>query len=124
MPLYDTIGTGYAQSRPADARIVTGLCAALGLPRGATLLDVGAGTAKYARAMAERGFRVLAIEPSEVMRAQSVPHPQVEMIAASAENIPCGPGSAAGAFVVLALHHFADRRRALAEIARVVGPGP
>jgi SAM-dependent methyltransferase len=124
MPLYDIIGIGYAKSRPADYRIVSALCDALGLPPASTVLDVGAGTAKYARALADRGFSVLAIEPSGVMRSQSIPHPSVRMIAASAEEIPLAAGAADGAFVVLALHHFSDRKKALVEILRVIGQGP
>lgn len=124
MPLYDAIGTEYSQSRPADERIVRGLCNALQLPPGSTLLDVGAGTGKYARALADCGYRVLAIEPSTVMREQSVPHPAIKMIPASAEYIPLAAGEADGAYIVLALHHFDDRRRALREILRVIGRGP
>jgi ubiquinone/menaquinone biosynthesis C-methylase UbiE len=124
MFLYDTIGVGYAKSRPADDRIVNALISAIGLPAGSTLLDVGAGTGKYARALADRGYAVIAVEPSEIMRSQSIPHPQVHMIAAAAEHIPLADGSAHGAFVVLALHHFQDRAMALREMLRVVGDGP
>lgn len=122
--LYDSIGMGYAKSRAADYRIVGRLCDALALPSAATILDVGAGTAKYARALGDRGFNVLAIEPSEVMRAQGIPHPRVRLIGASAEDIPLATDSAHGAIVVLALHHFLDRKKALGEIIRVIGRGP
>lgn len=124
MPLYDTIGSGYAKSRPADQRIVRALCHALELSPETTVLDVGSGTGKYARALGDLGYNLLAIEPSEVMRRQSVSHPRVRMIPAFAEDIPLAEGSADGAFVVLALHHFSDRRKALGEILRIIGPGP
>lgn len=124
MPLYDTIGRGYATTRPADPRIVEALIRALVVPPGATLLDVGAGTGKYARALADRGFNLVAVEPSEVMRAQGAAHPQVRVVAASAEALPLPDDSADAAFVVLALHHFADRAKALREILRVIGRGP
>jgi SAM-dependent methyltransferase len=124
MPLYDNIGMGYANSRPADVRIVDALFTAIDLPATSTLLDVGAGTGKYARALADRGFRVIALEPSAVMRSQSTPHPRVQMIEAAAEKIPLPTGAADGAFIVLALHHFTDRSRAIAEILRVIGDGP
>lgn len=123
-PLYDSIGSGYAKTRLADPRIADAVVAALGLRPPATLLDVGAGTGKYARALADRGFDVVTVEPSEVMREQSVPHPRVRNVTASAEAIPLPANSADGAFVVLALHHFPDRSRALAEILRVIGRGP
>lgn len=124
MPLYDTIGKGYAKSRLPDHRIVRGLCDALSLQPPATLLDIGAGTAKYARALADEGFNVLAVEPSAVMRAQAVVHPRVQMIAAAAEEIPLPAGAADGGIIVLALHHFLDRRKACGEILRVIGNGP
>ena len=124
MPLYDTIGCEYAKSRPADERIVAALNEALALHAGATVLDVGAGTGKYARAMADRGFNVLAIEPSEVMRGQSMPHPRVHTISAAAEEIPLASGVADGAFIILALHHFTNRKEAFKEILRIIGRGP
>lgn len=62
MPLYDTIGAGYAKSRLADVRIVDALCEAIHLPPNSTVLDVGAGTGKYARALAERGVTRLSAD--------------------------------------------------------------
>jgi ubiquinone/menaquinone biosynthesis C-methylase UbiE len=124
MPLYDSIGRGYATTLPADPRIVEALIRALRMPAGATLLDVGAGTGKYARALADRGFDLIAIEPSAVMRAQGAAYPRVRVITASAEAIPLPDDSADAAFVVLALHHFGDRAKALREILRVIGRGP
>ncbi|TLD71064.1 class I SAM-dependent methyltransferase [Phragmitibacter flavus] len=124
MRLYDVIGKDYAKTRLADARIVGGLDEGLGLAHSSTILDVGAGTGKYSRALADLGFTVLALEPSEVMRGQSSLHPRVRMIAAAAEDIPLPSNSADGAIMVLALHHFSDRKKALAEILRVIGNGP
>ncbi len=124
MSLYNTIGKGYAASRPADARIVAALKDALALPSGATLLDVGAGTGKYARALADLGYSVIAVEPSAVMRAQGSSHTLVRWIEAKAESIPLPSGSAQGAFIVLALHHFQDRVAAFSEILRIIGAGP
>ncbi len=124
MPLYDAIGKDYAKTRQADRRIVHGLCEVLGLAPSSTILDVGAGTGKYSRALADLGFQVNAVEPSEVMRAQSLPHPRVKMIAAVAEEIPLPAASADGAVIVLALHHFSHREKALAEILRIIGRGP
>jgi ubiquinone/menaquinone biosynthesis C-methylase UbiE len=124
MPLYDTIGQGYAKTRPVDDRIVTALVAALALPAGATILDVGAGTGKYSQALADRGFSMIAVEPSEVMREQSLPHDGVRWVTAVAEGIPLPANSADGAFIVLALHHFSDRAQAFREITRVIEDGP
>ncbi len=124
MALYDSIGRGYAKTRGTDPRISGRLIELLKLPAGATVLDVGAGTGKYARALADHGFRVIALEPSEVMQSQALPHERVHFVPASAESMPLPDASADGAMVVLALHHFRDRSAAFAEIMRVVGRGP
>ena len=109
MTLYDTIGQGYARTRASDHRITDRLVGLLNLPSNATILDVGAGTGKYARAFADRGYSVIALEPSEVMQAQSEPHSGVSFIRATAESIPLPDDSVDGAIVVLAVHHFEGR---------------
>ncbi len=124
MILYNTIGHGYAKTRAPDHRITDRLVALLNLPSDATLLDVGAGTGKYARAFADRGYSVIALEPSEVMEAQSEPHSGVRFVRATAERIPLPDDSVDGAIVVLAVHHFKDRPAAFREIVRVAGDGP
>jgi ubiquinone/menaquinone biosynthesis C-methylase UbiE len=121
--IYNTIGHGYARTRAADARITNQLVALLNLPAQSTILDVGAGTGKYARALADRGYSVIALEPSETMQAQSPPHAGVQFVRAFAEDIPLSAASVNGAIVVLAAHHFDDRFAAFREIARVVGHG-
>jgi ubiquinone/menaquinone biosynthesis C-methylase UbiE len=124
MALYDSIGKGYAKTRGADPRIAGRLIELLDLPPDATVLDVGAGTGKYARALANHGFKVIALEPSEVMQSQATPHDSVRFVPACAENMPLPDASADGAIVVLALHHFRDRLKAFEEVLRVVGTGP
>jgi SAM-dependent methyltransferase len=124
MTIYNTIGHGYAKTRAPDPRITSQLIALLDLPAGSTILDVGAGTGKYSRALADRGYSMIALEPSEVMQAQGEPHPGVRTVQASAEHIPLPDASVNGAIVVLAAHHFADRPAAYREMVRVVGNGP
>lgn len=124
MTIYNQIGHGYAKTRLADDRITDRLVELLNLPAPATILDVGAGTGKYARALADRGFRLIALEPSEVMQAQGEPHEGVQWIEAFAEQIPLPDRSVDGVMVVLAVHHFEDRPAAFREMARVVGDGP
>jgi ubiquinone/menaquinone biosynthesis C-methylase UbiE len=124
MTIYNQIGHHYAKTRLADDRITSRLISLLNLPPHATVLDVGAGTGKYARALADRGFSVIALEPSDVMQAQATPHAGVRFIQASAESIPLPDHSVDGAIVVLAVHHFDNRAAAYREIARVVGKGP
>ena len=49
------------------------------------IADIGAGAGNYAAALADRGYRVMAVEPSAAMRAQAAPHDNVTWISGSAE---------------------------------------
>jgi ubiquinone/menaquinone biosynthesis C-methylase UbiE len=89
----------------------------LGLAPTAEVLDLGAGTGKLTRLLAERFGRVIAIEPDERMRALL----EVEAVAGTAERIPLPDASADAVFVGDAFHWF-DGPAALAEIARVLRP--
>ena len=120
MTLYNSIGQNYNLTRQADARIVERLINLLNLPKGSTIADVGAGTGNYSNVIAQRGYRVVAIEPSEVMRNQSQAHPHVSWLTAAAEQIPLPDNAVDGAIVMLALHHFSDIVRGISEINRIV----
>lgn len=124
MTIYNRIGHGYAKTRLADDRITNQLITLLDVPPHATILDVGAGTGKYSRALADRDFSMIALEPSEVMQAQGLLHQGVRWIQAGAERIPLPDHSVDGVIAVLAVHHFEDRPAAFREMARVAGDGP
>lgn len=66
------IGTRYASARFED--IHAGLVAHLPRP-GAAVIDIGAGSGRDAYALAKRGYRVTAIEPSKGMRDFALAHP-------------------------------------------------
>lgn len=119
MTLYNSIGQNYNATRKPDPRIVRRLLELLDLPAGSTIADVGAGTGNYSRAIADAGYEVVAIEPSEVMRNQARPHSRVSWLAGSAEQIPLGDRTVDGVIVMLALHHFSDLNRGLKEIDRI-----
>ncbi|NEU72757.1 hypothetical protein PI95_009300 [Hassallia byssoidea VB512170] len=74
-------------SRLPDLRIVNSLIDLLNLPKKSIIADIGAGTKGYSRAIAERGYSVYAVEPSSVMRSQSIEHAQVKYFAGYAEDI-------------------------------------
>ncbi len=131
MTLYDSIGKKYNQSRQADLRIIDRLIDLLDLPTGSLIADLGAGTGNYSNALAERGYRVIAIsrrecyaiEPSLVMQNQAIPHQNVSWLTACAEEIPLPDNSVNGAIAILSLHHFRDRLLAIKEIHRIIGDG-
>jgi ubiquinone/menaquinone biosynthesis C-methylase UbiE len=124
LALYDQIGRRYRATRAADPRIVDRLFDLLALPAGSVVCDVGAGSGNYTNALAERGYRMLAVEPSEVMRSQAVPRAEVTWLEGLAERLPLPDGCAHGVACTLAAHHFASLEEAAREMQRVCPEGP
>lgn len=124
MALYDVIGRDYTDHRAADRRIVDSLVRLLDLTPGALLADIGAGTGNYSNALAERGFAVIAVEPSSEMRGQAPAHDRVDWRAGVAEALPLADGAVDGLIVTLALHHFSSLPAAAREFRRVCPAGP
>lgn len=121
---YDIIGESYNKNRTADKRILKTIVDLLNLPAGKLIVDIGAGTGNYANALADSGFRLFAVEPSEIMRKQAIPNSNVTWIAGIAEYLPLKDSSTDGVIIVLAIHHFSDIRGAAKEAARVCRTGP
>ncbi|MDP9250673.1 MAG: methyltransferase domain-containing protein [Chloroflexota bacterium] len=99
----------------------------LELPEHPQVVDLGAGTGRAALAMAERGWRVTAVEPGhamlDVLRARaSDAGLLVATRQASAEATGLAPGSVDLVAAAQSFHWF-DQDRAVAEMARVVRPG-
>jgi len=123
MALYDTIGRTYGQTRRSDPRIAAKLLEILTSRQASTIADIGAGTGSYALALAENGYRVLAVEPSATMRSQAITHPAIQWIDGYADNLPLSNQSADAAIIMLAFHHFQNYQQALCEVHRVTGGG-
>jgi SAM-dependent methyltransferase len=91
------------------------------------VLDLGAGTGQFAAAIAGWfGVEVVAVEPSEGMRAQAVranSHPDVHWVAAVGERLPLRNGTCAIAWVSTVVHHLDDPEAAANELGRVLRPG-
>ena len=121
---YNQIGVGYTKHRRADRQVVAQLANLLDLEPPATVVDVGAGTGNYSRALADLGLRIHAIEPSDVMRRQATPHGLVKWVAGTAEHLPLPDNSADAVICILAVHHFSSVFAAIAEMARVCESGP
>jgi len=87
------------------------------------VLDLGAGTGKLTRALADRYAHVIAVEPLDELRAILAARvPEAEVHAGAAEEIPLGDASVDGVFCGQSLHWFANDT-AIGEIARVLRPG-
>lgn len=94
------------------------------LPEGSPrVLDLGAGTGKLTRLIAQRGLEVEAVDPSSQMlgELQQV-LPDVPTHVGTAEQIPL-PADSFDAVLVAQAWHWVDVPRASAEVARVLRPG-
>jgi SAM-dependent methyltransferase len=113
----------YERGRPEYPPAVVGaLAAELGLPAGATVLDLAAGTGKLTRMLLQAGFDVVAVEPQAELRAILSAHVGSERVHEGvAEAIPL-PDASADAVTVAAAFHWFDQPLALAEIHRVLRP--
>lgn len=110
-------------TRGADPRIVDSICKFLALPRGARVLDVGAGTGNYARALADQGYLVTALEPSRVMMEQADTDDRIRWVQGCAEKMPFADAEFDAVILMLSVHHFTVRSDAFREIHRVTGGG-
>lgn len=127
---FDSIATVYDDSLPAHVvehylrkrtRFVVEHC-----PRGHGL-DVGCGTGALASRLAEEGYRMSGVDPSEgmlhVLRGRS---PAVQGVQASGTSLPFGDESFDLVLSVAVMHHIADPgdvKATLAEMVRVARPG-
>ena len=96
------------------------------LPRdGAHVLDVASGTGLVAAELLGHGFTVTGVDQSPAMlgRARERFGPRIELVEASAENLPFAAGSFDHLTVTYLLRYVADPAATLGELARVVRPG-
>ncbi len=110
----------------SQQRIFSRLLAAVDYSQGDLALDIGCGTGRWTRALADAGLKVsgLDVSPSMVERARQI-SPSLTFDVASATSLPAGDGSVQVASSITVLHHLKHREQELAaaELARVVRPG-
>src|SRR4051812_45340436 len=69
---YSSLAAHYDQRAEYAADAIDHFLEALGLSAGDAVGDIGAGTGKLARPMAQRGIIVHAVEPNDEMRARGI----------------------------------------------------
>ncbi|MBC7880054.1 MAG: methyltransferase domain-containing protein [Anaerolineae bacterium] len=92
-----------------------------GFVGGAVAADIGAGTGISARLLADRGLRVIAIEPNTAMAEAALPHPNVHYQAATAEQTGLETASIDLVGCFQAFHWF-EPEVSLVEFHRILKP--
>jgi SAM-dependent methyltransferase len=114
---FGNVAETYDRVRPPYSRMLLDRAEELlALDAQSSVLDLGAGTGRVTRELAQRFEHVVAVEPDERMRAL-----HGEAIEGSAEAIPLEDASVDAVFVGEAFHWF-DPVAAIPEIARVLRP--
>jgi SAM-dependent methyltransferase len=114
----------YARGRPEyPVALDQWLRDSLQLDETRTVVDLGAGTGKFARRLLASGANIIAVEPVSEMLAQLTRIlPDVAARSGTAENIPINDGAVDAVVCAQSFHWFASNT-ALAEIRRVLKPG-
>jgi SAM-dependent methyltransferase len=110
----------YRPTYPAEA--VDAMLDGLGEPGAIVAADVGAGTGISARALGDRGVRVIAVEPGEAMRRAAAPHPHVLWVGGRAEATGLAPRTVDLVLCAQSFHWFRTAD-ALSEFARILKEG-
>lgn len=122
------LAEGYARNRPSyPPAALECLIREARLTRNSTVVDVGCGTGIATRLLAERGLRVIGVEPNvDMLRAaKTTPTANsclpIEYVLAKAEKTGLQSGIAAAVTAFQAFHWF-DQQAALAEFHRLLEP--
>lgn len=113
-----------AETMPAAARLRARSYELLRLPPGATVVDVGCGTARAVAELAEHGAHAIGVDPDPAMLAAARSRfPGIDVRAADAADLPLGDGQAHGYRADKVYHVLPDPHAALAEARRILAPG-
>ncbi|HKW08030.1 MAG TPA: class I SAM-dependent methyltransferase [Candidatus Dormibacteraeota bacterium] len=100
--------------------------AAREVPRPGAILDVGCGTGRLLDAAAEQfpGARLEGVDAADGMieQAKAAAGGRANFQLATAERLPFADGQFDLVFSTMTFHHWADQRRGIAEIGRVLTP--
>ncbi len=115
-------GEDYEKYRPIyPTSAIDKILSGLGYSSQIIAADVGAGTGIGARLLADRGIKVVAIEPNEDMRKAATSHENVEFLVGTAERIPLENASVDLVTSFQAFHWF-DFDKSLKEFRRILKP--
>lgn len=106
-----------------NARFAAGLASVSDTDR---VVDIGCGPGNAVRAAAERGARVVGVDPSPLMlrlaRFATRDHPNVSWSQGTAEALPVPDGWATLVWSLKTVHHWRDVTAGLTELRRALAP--
>jgi ubiquinone/menaquinone biosynthesis C-methylase UbiE len=115
-------GLGMLITGRGYARLAVDLAA---VSDGDLVVDIGCGPGSAVRAAAQRGARVVGVDPAPVMlrlaRAATGDQSNITWSQGSAEELPILNGWATVAWSLKTVHHWKDVTAGLAELRRVLG---
>lgn len=125
--LFAPIAPGYERwaqllSMGQDARWRRAMVDGLGLPAGARVLDVAAGTGSITRLLESRGLDAISADQSHEM-AEIAARRGAVMVLTTAEQLPFADGTFDGVTFGYLLRYVDDVSLCLEELVRVVRPG-
>ncbi|NJK55879.1 MAG: class I SAM-dependent methyltransferase [Pleurocapsa sp. SU_5_0] len=112
----------YAKYRPSyPSEAINCILEQLGESSSLIAADIGAGTGISSRLLADRGVKVIAIEPNVAMRQVAQKHPLVEFRDGSAENTKL-PDKSVDLVTCFQSFHWFNPKPTLTEFARILQP--
>ena len=122
--VYNEIGIGYNNTRKADPYLVSIMMDLLQPKVDKTYLDIGCGSGNYTKAIAEKGFKFIGIDPSDQMLDYATSKEStIDWRIGSAEKIPLEDASVYGALAILTIHHWTSLQQGFKEVRRVLKSG-
>jgi SAM-dependent methyltransferase len=120
--LFSGKATDYAKYRPSyPTEAISFILEGFDRPSQLVAADIGAGTGIASRLLAERGIRVIAIEPNVEMRQVAEPHPLVKHQEATAAATHL-PDASVDLITCFQSFHWFDPSPTLLEFCRILKP--
>src|SRR5579862_1113379 len=125
---FDRIADRYEASRYIPPSVLHAAAALISADflhgSGGSLLDVGVGTGRFARALREVGVPTVGLDVSANMLRQAADKaPCTPLVCGDARHLPFGHAAFGGALIVHVMHLVEDWRSVLRDIRRVLAPG-